>query len=668
MPFALGDGRIYYTSTPIFMSFLDKFLGKNPEPASPAPTPSPEPTPASASVPAPVPPPAEEEQPAMIKVFDNQGRELLVPREEWRDKVLMSSLQQAWNDADQLGPMVVQALRDGFHADVVGAAEQVQRLDPNPARGAVLVSLVYMKNNRLPDAEKVLKDCLAQHGDHGVVFTNLAKVYAAQGDEAKAEETLWRGLQIDPNQDNGVAMYEHLHLQRGGEAAAQEATRRVAALPGSWRAQLSLARQALKAGELDEAQVLQQEALSRCGRPVPPDMLMQISGDLGMNGHLVELVQITEPLFEPAVHGIQVGNNLFRAYLDLGQLDQARDLINKLYAQQRPDWRDALAAWEAQAATAGHAAAPPPGEGKSLRIAILNIEGPVWLNLAAPGAELFEAKEDYSLRIAFLGSSGEAGKPGGAQAERQLSDGAGRLSRTMPLYLNEQVHLGTDERAQTLVPWIAEKEAAGFVFSGSPWAPETAVQIASASEQRPDYVVTTHVRAPDDTAWHLDVVLVRVIDGATLGSFSVAMAPDGVEKALPGLVTQLFNLLAEQAEAEIKPFPATYQLPTGTALAHYLLRLEQLLATRCAATDGTPDGFLNGEREIIEGSLALCLDTPASPTLRLLLAQLLLSMKKVRPDILPEFRDRIATLQAEKPLAPPAHGVVQRMIDEALRA
>ena len=641
------------------MSLFDKFFGKKPEPAAPAtpPAPSPEQRPAPAAA-------AEPGKPQLIKIFDNLGREHMVPREEWRDKVLMSSLKEAWNDADELGPMIVQALRDEFYSEVIGAAEQVARIDPNPVRGAVLLGLVYLKNERFQDAGEVLNACLAEHGDHGVVLTNLAKVQAAQGDETRAEETLWRGLQLDPNQDNGVALYEHLHRQRGGEAAALEATLRLAALPGSWRAQLTLARLALKSGNLEEAQALQQESLARCGRPVPPEVLMQISGDLGLQGHLLELVQVTEPLFEPAIHGLQVGNNLFRAYLDLGLTDQARHLINQLYAQKRPDWKESLAAWETQLAQTGLDASPVDNA-KALRIAILNIDGPVWLNPAAPGAELCAAKEDYSLRIAFLGSSGETGNAG-PDIERQLTDAPGRLSRMIPLYLTEQVHLGSVERAQTLIPWIAETEGAGFVFAGSPWTPETAVQIANATEQRADFVVITHLRT-QEALWSLDLSLIRTIDGAQLGACGVSFAPEAVEEALPRLSRQTLDLLAEHAEAELQAFPSAYQPPTGRALAFYLLRLEQLLATRCAATEGTPAGFLSGERAIVDGALQLCLDAPASPTLRLLLAQTLLSMKKVRPDVLPEFKEKVAVLQSGDPLTPPAHGVLQRMIDEALR-
>jgi len=69
---------------------------------------------------------------------------------------------------------------------------------------------------------------------------------------------------------------------------------------------------------------------------------MQISGDLGNAGHLPELLVIAKPLFDPAFHGLQVGNNLIKAHFDLGQFEAARRILDQLYALKRPDWREPL--------------------------------------------------------------------------------------------------------------------------------------------------------------------------------------------------------------------------------------------------------------------------------------------------------------------------------------
>jgi hypothetical protein len=84
--------------------------------------------------------------------------------------------------------------------------------------------------------------------------------------------------------------------------------------------------------------------------------------------------------------------------------------------------------------------------------------------------------------------------------------------------------------------------------------------------------------------------------------------------------------------------------------------------------DGVQPNFISGAREIIDGNIQQCLNCPQNVPARLLLAQTLLAMKKVRPEILPEFKEKVALLQKEKPLPEPAHGVVQRILNEVLAA
>jgi hypothetical protein len=80
--------------------------------------------------------------------------------------------------------------------------------------------------------------------------------------------------------------------------------------------------------------------------------------------------------------------------------------------------------------------------------------------------------------------------------------------------------------------------------------------------------------------------------------------------------------------------------------------------------EGVSSAFLNGEREILDGNLQLCLAHPGNLPVRIILVQTLLAMKRVRPDILPEFTERMAMLQKEHPLTEPAHAVLQRLFNE----
>jgi hypothetical protein len=111
----------------------------------------------------------------------------------------------------------------------------------------------------------------------------------------------------------------------------------------------------------------------------------------------------------------------------------------------------------------------------------------------------------------------------------------------------------------------------------------------------------------------------------------------------------------------------SYTMPTKEEFSQYLLRLEQLLAVRCACLEGTGPDFLVGAREIIEGNIYLCLSMPGSINARILLAQTVLAMNRARPGIIPEFRERLALLQRERPLGEKASAIVQRLLEEGIK-
>src|SRR5207248_857594 len=244
---------------------------------------------------------------------------------------------------------------------------------------------------------------------------------------------------------------------------------------------------------------------------------------------------------------------------------------------------------------------------------------------------------------------------------RQLADTEGRLSRALPLFLAEQLEFSSAARACTLIPWFASGSG-GFVLSGVRWSDEDAANYARQGDAPSDYVVIVHLKTQLDP-WTVELRLVRTIDAKCLCEVSMTFSPDKPEAAVPTLADRLLVAIASDVQTHL---PTTlYDFPTGAEFPFYLLRLEQLLATRCAAMDGVT-GFLSSERDVIDGNIHLCVASPNCVPARLLLAQTLLAMKRVRPEILDEFRGKLELLQKEKPLLEPAHSIVQRIIDQAL--
>ncbi|HET6843942.1 MAG TPA: hypothetical protein VFK06_20040 [Candidatus Angelobacter sp.] len=602
------------------------------------------------------------DNPDYIRVYDQFGRELFIEKERWRKDVLPGNLKSAWNHPDQLYSVIVNALNDGFLADILHAAEHLYRTDPLPARGACVYGIALMKSNRLQEAEDIFQNYLRQHGEDGSVLTNLAKVYSAQKLEQKAEDILWHALEVDPNQDNGLGWYAVLHRERNGEQGWLDALRRVAALPTSWRAQIWLAREALKRRELKDALELYRESLSRAGADVPAELLMQMSGDLGQYGHLPEAVQLTEPHFKAQTHGLRVGNNLIKAHLDLGEINLADRILNDLYALKRPDWRETLSFWDTEIAKA-RVKATPVDQGKQLAAALLCIEGPIWLKHDSPAAELFAPTAPASLSICFLGSTAELQTSG--EVECQITDAPGRLSRALPLFLAEQAAFSTGAGVQTLVPWIVEKPG-GFVLSGKPWSDDEAAQYARQAQTRSDYVVVSHLKAQVEP-WSAELRVLRTEDGKLIGSLAASFPSARPEEVVPALAGGLISLLVREAQIATQSPPVLYRIPPNAHFGSYLVRLEQLLAIRTAAMDETGPDFLNGERAIIEGNLELCVTFPESAVTRILLVQTVLAMKKVRPEVIAEFKEKLQLLERTKPLPQPATLILQKMFEEVIR-
>lgn len=597
----------------------------------------------------------------MIRVHDAYGREMFITKQAWRDSVLLDHIKKVWGDPDALYSTIVQSLQDGFGADMVKPAERLAEIDRGTERGAVVLAIVYREQKRLGDSEKILRRHIERHGESGVVLTNLAKVQADRGEHAQVVETLWRGLQLDPNQDNGLGWYEVIHREKDGLAAGIEALRRIAALPGAWRARLWLARDALVRRDLPAALTFYHEAFALAPRPSPPDMLQQVSGDLGNNGHLPEILSLVEPHFDLNTHGLAVGNNLIKAHLDLGQLEAARRLVDLLYSLKRPDWQETLSFWDTEIAKAriAVAGAAMPAVTETTTVVI---DGPLWLRAPAAASLLPTPKAQGAVVVACLGSSFSCTDVSTGGIRMQMSDVPGRMSRALPLFLAEQLHLKTDAVGRVLQPWIQEGTG-GFILCGAPWSDEQAAAQARGGNEPADYVAVLHIDG-GTTPWTASLRLLRTIDGSLLGTTSTSVTAETSEPAFNHLSGELQKLVIAHAQVHPSDSPSFYQVPAGNDFAVYQLRLEQELAVSFAAADGLKASFLNGEREIVLGNLQLCVSHPHNATTRLLLMQTLAHLKKARPDVVAEFKDKVALLQKEKPLDEPVHSLVQSSLDK----
>jgi len=258
-----------------------------------------------------------------------------VPVELYRSKVMPEMFHKAWDNPELLYSVIAGVMREGFFEEALDPAAHLVQIDSDRVRSTNVLGVALMQTGDLDGAEALFKDHLRDAGPAAIIMTNLAKIYSTRGDAALAEQTLWTALTIDPNYENGLVWWGALHREREDEPGFLEAMRQVAELPGSWRAQLWLARKLLEDDKLAEALDIYRAVLPDASED--PNALTMISGDLCKNRHVREGYDLVAPLYDPAKHGLIAGVNLLQACIELGEKQQGRELLATLRRLKRYD-------------------------------------------------------------------------------------------------------------------------------------------------------------------------------------------------------------------------------------------------------------------------------------------------------------------------------------------
>src|SRR5206468_10089213 len=72
------------------------------------------------------------------------------------------------------------------------------------------------------------------------------------------------------------------------------------------------------------------------------DVLVTISADLGVNGHVHEIIALVAPRYDADRHGPATGLNLLQAYLAERNADAAQHVLDILFALKRPELEERL--------------------------------------------------------------------------------------------------------------------------------------------------------------------------------------------------------------------------------------------------------------------------------------------------------------------------------------
>lgn len=562
-------------------------------------------------------------------------------RREWVNSVLHPNLKKAWNDPSHLATLIIRSFEDGWFAECEAAAIHLQTIDPRPQRAATLLGIIYENTGRSAMAEEIYLRYLDLHGAEGNILTNLAKSQHSLGRQMEGEATLWKALETNPNLDNACAWYESIHRERSGPAGAIAALKRLAALPGSWRAQFHLAHHELDARNLDAALQLYRDGLKNCPPPPPSDVLLMLSGELGKRGHLPEMIDLLAPVFDPAAHEINVGNNLLNAYFDTGNLDAARKVIRQLQLQARTDWRQTLDHWEHELAKAEASIREPVRE---IRISVMPVQGPIWLRRGGATDSLYLEKKIDAPCVAFFGNSVASLQPP-LPVILGPSDAPGRMCRAIPLLLAESLYLATDAQTLAFFPW--NRNGGGHVvktYAEDPveLCPMIRHFAAQVSPRPSQYGIFTHVITHGEN-WKLELRVVRIIDATVISESGYDFAEGNYGAIAHRVYKDMEKILEREGGVMIRTRRGLVIDPVD--VDDYLIRLGQCLSIRCLTLEGNRKDSLINPAEILNGAIQLCLDNPEHVPSHALLVRTFLGLRESDPELVRSFRKNAEALQ-----------------------
>lgn len=574
----------------------------------------------------------------LVTVYDAYGRELKITRSEWRERIFLPSLKQKWDNPAELYSSIISGLNDGFAADLGEAAARLIDIDPNPERSHVTLAIVQMKNDQPDAAEATLRAGIGKVGETGTLLTNLAKVFAARGEQDSADQTLWRAVQVDPNQDNGLLWLAALARERQGENGYLEALRTVAGLPGSWRAQLWLARHHLERKESDAARALYLEVLS--GGKYDGSALMMMSGDLGNHGDIALLVELIGPVYDEHRHEPGAGMNLLRAYQQLGRLDEGEALLSRLYALRIAPIKQHLdqfaQAFEALRKQNSPGVSIDPAQ---LKISAIALGQPIWHYGLRTADWLFAQKPADSSRISFFALSKI--KDGTERAESQREDELGRLTRAIPLYLAEATHYWTDHAANCYVQIV---EGRGPLVSSGETHGNDLFDLLPPGVA---YFVTGEIGqlgSGDQAQWKISLSLWNVSTRTKQAAESGSVA----QARLGELILDLEKrVLAHVGLGRSQPLDGFYQRPSVDVMPVYVTELGQAFMLTLLANGQIPKSSIWGERAMLDWPLNMALRWRALEVPKLMYLSGLAKAFDYQSEVLAEYQERTLQLLRE---------------------
>jgi len=263
-----------------------------------------------------------------VEFTNEYGQRIEMPRGDYQTKIIPHNFELYWDNREMLRQFAMELVRDQFYEEAGKAADRLLELYGPIEAALIFRAVVHMHAGEIEEAKQLLVYIIEQFPNSGTAFTNLAKIFVYEDNHQKAFEALEVGLDLDPNQENGLDWYVSVFMDHGEKESLLERLKRLAEKEEAWRPQFIMGRLALNDGNLLQAMKYYQESLQRSAGN--EELLMNITGELGQAGYVYQLIQICEQYWSPTLEYPYVGFNYANALLATDEKAKAIQVLQQM--------------------------------------------------------------------------------------------------------------------------------------------------------------------------------------------------------------------------------------------------------------------------------------------------------------------------------------------------
>lgn len=525
------------------------------------------------------------EPPSHIDAVDAQGQRVRIPREEYASKVLPDLLKANDSNPDQLTGVIMQAVRDGFAEQVIPAANRLTVIDKdNIERALTVLAVVQRDCNELELAESTLNELLQRKPGSPAAYVGLGMLQERQGNLDQCIELLWQALAKDCNHPDAVHGYLQTRHRQVGDDGYPAEIEKVMALPGSWRAQMWMARLLLSKQDDAGAASIYRDVLGV--NDVESDALLMASADLvqAEKGELID--ELIVKRFVPGQHHPHIGMALLQHYRMRKDHVAGEQLLHTMYVHYGHMIGGDLQPFSAEFDRMRLSKLPPmPQLPENPKVNIMRLDRPLWYAGFDDPSWLLPPKGEGHKHVMLFALAMD-GQP---KLEPHQEEEVGRATRSLSLWFAEQLWLSTPHRATAALPMA---ENGGWAVLGRPW-PEEQLAMQVPENERQDMILVTGQMRIDGDRRRIDLWAYDCASKQRIGHAAAEGAHEEHGALLLQLMSELWPVLG--GPAGHKP-----QIGDAQFWHRYADGMGQHAALVITQTGGLPRERLYGERYITQ--------------------------------------------------------------------